>query len=183
MPDREHGISGLETDDDDKKLESLGYVPSFKREFSNLATVRELYPFFLLLLMDGRILHRLALPLASWCALPCFLCDHLHTHHLIGSCLVSRHHVQYPTAPGGAFVSTSTSTYRRSSMIPSTGVLLIGDLVLDSWSDHVFHIGWAVPLSAPPYPLSHVTGSSIAEIVSAFPTCGGLYVSLRHILS
>ena len=25
--------------DDDKKLEELGYIPSFKREFSNLATV------------------------------------------------------------------------------------------------------------------------------------------------
>ncbi len=25
--------------DDDKELEALGYVPSFKREFSNLATV------------------------------------------------------------------------------------------------------------------------------------------------
>ena len=38
MTDREYGTSRLE-DDDDKKLESLGYVPSFKREFSNLATV------------------------------------------------------------------------------------------------------------------------------------------------
>jgi hypothetical protein len=37
MTDREYGTSSL--DDDDKKLESLGYVPSFKREFSNLATV------------------------------------------------------------------------------------------------------------------------------------------------
>lgn len=27
-------------DDDDRELEALGYVPSFKREFSNLATVR-----------------------------------------------------------------------------------------------------------------------------------------------
>lgn len=26
--------------DDDTKLEELGYIPSFKREFSNLATVR-----------------------------------------------------------------------------------------------------------------------------------------------
>jgi hypothetical protein len=38
MTDREYGTSSLE-DDDDKRLESLGYVPSFKREFSNLATV------------------------------------------------------------------------------------------------------------------------------------------------
>lgn len=27
------------TNDDDKILEQIGYVPSFKREFSNLATV------------------------------------------------------------------------------------------------------------------------------------------------
>lgn len=40
MTDREYGASSLD-DDDDKKLESLGYVPSFKREFSNLATVRD----------------------------------------------------------------------------------------------------------------------------------------------
>ena len=183
MPDREHGISGLETDDDDRKLESLGYVPSFKREFSNLATVRGLFPFFRLhFLMGDRFLHRLALPLALWCALPYLLCDHSYTNYLIGSLLFSRHHVQYPAALGGPFVSTSTNTY-SSSMIPSIGVLLIGDLVLDSWSNHVFHFRWAVPLSAPPYPLSLVTGSSIAEIVSAFPTCGGLCVSLRHILA
>jgi hypothetical protein len=43
MTDREYGTSRLEEDDDDKELESLGYVPSFKREFSNLATVRCLY--------------------------------------------------------------------------------------------------------------------------------------------
>jgi len=30
--------------DDDRKLEELGYVPSFKREFSNLATVRRHSP-------------------------------------------------------------------------------------------------------------------------------------------
>lgn len=32
--------SGTSSDDDDKVLEQIGYVPSFKREFSNLATVR-----------------------------------------------------------------------------------------------------------------------------------------------
>ena len=31
-------------DEDDKELEDLGYVPSFKREFSNLATVRFFFP-------------------------------------------------------------------------------------------------------------------------------------------
>lgn len=36
--DQERGGS-FETDDD-RELEALGYVPSFKREFSNLATVR-----------------------------------------------------------------------------------------------------------------------------------------------
>ena len=29
--------------DDDRKLEELGYIPSFKREFSNLATVSLLF--------------------------------------------------------------------------------------------------------------------------------------------
>jgi hypothetical protein len=45
MSQREYGVSGLE-DDDDKNLKSLGYVPSFKREFSNLATVRRFYYHF-----------------------------------------------------------------------------------------------------------------------------------------
>ncbi len=31
------------TDEDDKVLEQIGYVPSFKREFSNLATVRTFF--------------------------------------------------------------------------------------------------------------------------------------------
>ena len=30
--------------DDDRLLEDIGYVPSFKREFSNIATVRIQYP-------------------------------------------------------------------------------------------------------------------------------------------
>jgi hypothetical protein len=53
MSNRDYGTSGLE-EDDDKRLESLGYTPSFKREFSNLATVRGPYlPFFLLYLTDN----------------------------------------------------------------------------------------------------------------------------------
>ena len=32
--------STTSSSNDDKELEALGYVPSFKREFSNLATVR-----------------------------------------------------------------------------------------------------------------------------------------------
>ena len=44
VKDMEHGKLGrasVETasEDDDRELEALGYVPSFKREFSNLATV------------------------------------------------------------------------------------------------------------------------------------------------
>ncbi|THH17487.1 hypothetical protein EW146_g3330 [Bondarzewia mesenterica] len=38
MTDNEHGRDSLESDDD-RNLEALGYVPSFKREFSNLATI------------------------------------------------------------------------------------------------------------------------------------------------
>jgi amino acid permease (GABA permease) len=38
MPDREHGSTDYQ-DEDDKKLVAMGYVPSFKREFSNLATI------------------------------------------------------------------------------------------------------------------------------------------------
>jgi hypothetical protein len=40
-PHREPKITNQSTpsNDDDKELEALGYVPSFKREFSNLATV------------------------------------------------------------------------------------------------------------------------------------------------
>ena len=30
----------VSTDHDDRVLEEIGYIPSFKREFSNLATVR-----------------------------------------------------------------------------------------------------------------------------------------------
>lgn len=42
--------SSLDLEDDDRELAALGYKPSFKREFSNLATVRTLtqclIPFF-----------------------------------------------------------------------------------------------------------------------------------------
>jgi hypothetical protein len=38
--------SALSTLDDDRVLEEIGYVPSFKREFSNLATVRSYSPVF-----------------------------------------------------------------------------------------------------------------------------------------
>ena len=37
-------VHTVNSGDDDKALEALGYVPSFKREFSNLATVSALRP-------------------------------------------------------------------------------------------------------------------------------------------
>jgi len=41
MKKDDHIVSGSVdlSDDDDRELVALGYVPSFKREFSNLATV------------------------------------------------------------------------------------------------------------------------------------------------
>ena len=73
MTDREYGTSSLE-DDDDKKLESLGYVPSFKREFSNLATVCDTCRPFFSQSYSQSPHDRLALRLASWYAFP-FSCE------------------------------------------------------------------------------------------------------------
>lgn len=45
--DEKHSSSVDTTDEDDRELVALGYRPSFKREFTNLATVRprfERYP-------------------------------------------------------------------------------------------------------------------------------------------
>jgi hypothetical protein len=71
MPDREYGSTDYQ-DEDDKKLEAMGYVPSFKREFSNLATVCAFPPFFGRV-SYGRRLFRSALPSALWCVLVAFL--------------------------------------------------------------------------------------------------------------
>ena len=38
-PEPTPSLSSTMIDDDDRELVALGYVPSFKREFSNLATV------------------------------------------------------------------------------------------------------------------------------------------------
>ena len=116
MTDREYGTSGLEEDYDDKELESLGYVPSFKREFSNLATV---YFPFTIFVWATLIWCRLALPSASWCVHPCLRRDDSLIDHLIGSLLIRRHYVQYPAALGGPFLRTSTNTHMCFPMIPS----------------------------------------------------------------
>jgi hypothetical protein len=52
--------------DDDRKLEELGYVPSFKREFSNLATVRYRFSRAFPHLRLTKPVHRSALRSASW---------------------------------------------------------------------------------------------------------------------
>ncbi len=182
MSDREYGTSGLEVDDDDKKLQSLGYVPSFKREFSNLATVRNLYipSFFSSFLMDDSIPHRLALPLVSWYVLSSLFREHSDTAHLLGPLLICRHYVQYPAALGGPFVSTSTNTNTSSSML--TSKYFYRSLGAGSLEQSCASLWAGLPLHlAPPNSLRHGIGSSIAEIVSAFPTCGGLCVSLAHV--
>jgi len=43
---RQPRISVQTVDDDDRELVALGYKPSFKREFSNLATVRFFFPLY-----------------------------------------------------------------------------------------------------------------------------------------
>ncbi|KAF8172767.1 APC amino acid permease [Mycena galopus ATCC 62051] len=89
-------------DDDDKELLALGYVPSFKREFSNLATISFAFS-------------------------------------IMGLCSSIATTLNTPLLLGG----------------PATAV-------------------WAWILGAC---MCFTLGSSIAEIVSAFPTCGGLYTA------
>jgi hypothetical protein len=53
-------------DEDDAELVALGYQPSFKREFTNLATVRSLPTLSLDVAIDIFMALRLVLPSASW---------------------------------------------------------------------------------------------------------------------
>lgn len=106
MTDRKYGTSSLE-DDDDKKLESLGYVPSFKREFSNLATISFAFS-------------------------------------IMGLC---------------SSVATTFNT-----------PLLLGGPSSVTWC-------WILGAT-----MCFTLGSSIAEIVSAFPTCGGLYTASAQLV-
>jgi len=117
MTDREYGTYSL-GDDDDKKLESLGYVPSFKREFSNLATVCDSLSNFISQSYRQSLHGRLALRLASWHVFPFHSRAYSNAILTIGSLLIRRNYIQYPVAFGGPFVSTSTNTYKHS-MIPS----------------------------------------------------------------
>ncbi|KAH9943790.1 APC amino acid permease [Amylocystis lapponica] len=88
--------------DDDKRLEEIGYVPSFKREFSNLATISFAFS-------------------------------------IMGLC---------------SSVATTFNT-----------PLLLGGPASVTWC-------WILGAC-----MCFTLGSSIAEIVSAFPTCGGLYTA------
>ncbi|KAH9964971.1 amino acid/polyamine transporter I [Russula dissimulans] len=107
-PDRVFAITGLvDGDDDDKKLESLGYVPSFKREFSNLATISFAFS-------------------------------------IMGLC---------------SSVATTFNT-----------PLLLGGPASATWC-------WILGAT-----MCFTLGSSIAEIVSAFPTCGGLYTASSQLV-
>jgi len=89
-------------DDDDKELLALGYVPSFKREFSNLATISFAFS-------------------------------------IMGLC------------------SSIATTFNTP--------LLLGGPASVTWC-------WILGAT-----MCFTLGSSIAEIVSAFPTCGGLYTA------
>ncbi|KAI9454223.1 APC amino acid permease [Lactarius psammicola] len=101
MPDHEYGTTDYK-DEDDKKLEALGYVPSFKREFSNLATISFAFS-------------------------------------IMGLC------------------SSIATTFNTP--------LLLGGPSSVTWC-------WILGAT-----MCFTLGASIAEIVSAFPACGGLYTA------
>ncbi|KAI0063327.1 APC amino acid permease [Artomyces pyxidatus] len=105
--DSEHERSSFDTDADDKHLEALGYVPSFKREFSNLATISFAFS-------------------------------------IMGLC---------------SSVATTFNT-----------PLLLGGPSSVTWC-------WILGAT-----MCFTLGSSIAEIVSAFPTCGGLYTASAQLV-
>ncbi|EIN05314.1 amino acid permease [Punctularia strigosozonata HHB-11173 SS5] len=107
-PVAEAGLQSVsDLDDDDKELEALGYVPSFKREFSNLATISFAFS-------------------------------------IMGLC---------------SSVATTFNT-----------PLLLGGPASAVWC-------WLLGAC-----MCFTLGASIAEIVSAFPTCGGLYTATAQLV-
>lgn len=134
--DASHGRSAESTLDDDALLREIGYKPSFKREFTNLSTVR-----------PRAALRRPALTPRT---------DQLRVQHH-GPLLERRDDVQHAAA------------LRRPG---------VRDVVLAPRQRHVPHARCApaphrLVLAAEPVR----AGASVAEIVSAFPTCGGMWVS------
>ncbi len=139
MPDHEHGKTEYR-DDDDKKLEALGYVPSFKREFSNLATVCTPLHTHCRVFMGGKFLSlRSALLSALWYALSFAALRMLPTDiGAQGLCSSVATTFNTPLLLGGP------SSVRQHAWHISVCDLIknfsIGHMVLDSRSDHVFHI-------------------------------------------
>ena len=148
MPDYEHGATDYK-DEDDKKLEALGYVPSFKREFSNLATVCAphltlLSPSFLW----ARPL-RSVLPSASWYVRRLTVLKYsLGTKGLCSSVATT---FNTPLLLGGP--SSVRKHAALISVYDSIRIFSKGNVVLDPRSDHVFHFrrvlfpGFFTPLS------------------------------------
>lgn len=52
----------------------------------------------------------------------------------------------------------------------------LGNMVLAAWLVHVFDAWYNIPGHTNAHQLSNVLGASVAEVVSAFPTCGGVCV-------
>lgn len=146
--DQERGGS-FETDDD-RELEALGYVPSFKREFSNLATVRLCFSLgrrgwvIRFMVVDYLADFRLVLHSVSW---------YVHFIHqeeksaLSDRLLVSSQGLcssvattfNTPLTLGGPssvrFIPSQTPLQHiQTSVFPCSG-----HLVLDSWSMHVLY--------------------------------------------
>ncbi|KAI0321326.1 APC amino acid permease [Amylostereum chailletii] len=107
MSETEQGNAPPLVNDDDKELEALGYAPSFKREFSNLATISFAFS-------------------------------------IMGLCSSVATTFNTPLLTGG----------------PSS-------------------VTWCWILGAT---MCFTLGSSIAEIVSAYPTCGGLYTASAQLV-
>jgi hypothetical protein len=139
MPDNEFGTTDYK-DEDDKKLEAMGYVPSFKREFSNLATVCAPHSILSLFLI--------------MCIVPS---DQLCLQHP-GTYYVSRRTQSQRTDLGRKGLCSSVAmTFNtplllggpssvRQHNIPhitaydSNRMFSTGNVVLDPWIDHEFHV-------------------------------------------
>ncbi|KAF4586398.1 hypothetical protein EYR38_010674 [Pleurotus pulmonarius] len=111
-------LSKTTLNDDDRELEAMGYVPSFRREFSNLATISFAF-----------------------------------------SIMVRIYYL--PEAQISTFIQGVCSSIATTFNTP----LLHGGPSSVTWC-------WILGAS-----LCFTLGASIAEIVSAYPTCGGLYTA------
>jgi succinate dehydrogenase/fumarate reductase cytochrome b subunit len=151
-----------QSDDDDRELVALGYKPSFKREFTNLATVRlSSIPACLYGLINCVDIYRSVLPLVSW-----------YSGESLGSL-------------GCATLTAALRIGIDRVYVPVSLLLLtfhcclgVRHLFVPSYLAHrslrvILYpkVTWCWILGAS---MCFTLGSSIAEIVSAYPTCGGL---------